>query len=317
MCHFVVDTNSGQVGLAINQSFTLSGFLQFAMRQWAELENQMTSVERLLEYEHMEAEDKSGEEPDNWPENGQIRYQDVNLKYHKGNELILKQVNFVVEPGQKIGIIGRTGAGKTSIISALFRLYDLESGSITIDERDISKISLNTLRSEISVIPQNPVLFSGTLRSNLDPYNKLSDEELWKTLKSINIKGLIDLNEQIEEAGSKYSTGQKQLLCLARTIIRNNKIVVLDEATASMDPETDALVENIIENQFSGKTMLVIAHKLASVLKCDKVMVVDDGRVVEFDKPSVLMKNSKSTFYFLISRSGLINKFSQDKSLQL
>lgn len=297
---------AGKVGLALTQALSLTGMLQWGIRQWAELENHMTNVERVLEYTNLEQERTSGRRPNNWPKEGRVEYSNVTLRYRDENAPILKNINFVIEPKQKVGIVGRTGAGKSSIIASLFRLYDVE-GSITIDNENINDIALETLRSRISLIPQDPVLFSGTIRDNLDPFRQYSDKDLWKVLEEVNLKEVVlNLELEISEGGNSFSTGQRQLICLARTVIHKNKILVLDEATANVDPQTDALIQRAIKEKFSECTVLTIAHRLDTVLKSDKVMVIDNGIVLEFDSPETLLAKGEGAFYSMVKKAGLL-----------
>jgi len=303
---FKTDTLAGKVGLAITQSFSLTGLLQWGVRQWAELENQMTSAERVLEYTKIESEEKSGDKLKSWPNNGRIVYTDVNLRYSSNSERVLKEISFVVESKQKIGIVGRTGAGKSSIISTLFRMYEFR-GTIIVDDVDINSVSIELLRSKISIIPQDPVLFSGTIRNNLDPYGEYSDKDLWDALEEVEMKKLVgNLNISISEGGSNFSIGQRQLLCLARAIIRNNIILVLDEATANVDPQTDSLIQRTIKKTFSDCTVITIAHRLHTIMDSDRVLVMDSGHAVEYDHPKVLLENKNGMFYNMVREAGLL-----------
>lgn len=300
------DTLAGRVGLALTQAFSLTGLLQWCVRQWAELENQMTSAERVLEYAKVEAEDKDGQAISNWPHSGKIVYADVNLRYSPTNERVLKDVSFTIYAKQKIGIVGRTGAGKTSIISTLFRLYDFR-GTITIDDIDTKGLPVELLRSKLSIIPQDPVLFTGTIRGNLDPNSEFSDKQLWDALADVELKNLItDLSMQIREGGSNFSVGQRQLICLARAIIRNNKVLVLDEATANIDTQTDAFIQRTIREKFADCTVITIAHKLKTIMDSDRILVMDSGRVLEHDHPQVLLANKDSVFYKMVNEAGLL-----------
>lgn len=220
-------------------------------------------------------------------------FKDVSLSYKL--EKVLKNVTFEVKPKHKIGIVGRTGAGKSSIISVLFRLYHFD-GTIFIDGIDIKTLSLEFVREKISIIPQDPLLFRGTIRENLDPLHCYTDDEIWSTLKKVQMADYIPSLELNITDGSNFSTGQRQLICLARAIIKKNKIVVLDEATSNMDPETDFLVQKAISENFSECTVLIIAHKLQSVIECNKILVMDLGKVVEFADPLVLLENKNSYF---------------------
>ncbi|KAJ8954552.1 hypothetical protein NQ318_000786, partial [Aromia moschata] len=300
----------GNVGLALTQSITLTGMFQFGMRQWSELENNMTSVERIQEYTEIVAEkdEKVVDPPRFWPEKGGIRFDNVCLRYSVDLPYVLKNLAFNINAREKIGIVGRTGAGKSSLISAIFRLVDIE-GAILIDGINTKEVELATLRSRISIIPQEPVLFSGTLRRNLDPFEEYSDEVLWNALGEVELKNAVcdlsaGLESKMSEGGSNFSVGQRQLLCLARTIIRNNKILILDEATANVDPHTDGLIQTTIRRKFAGCTVLTIAHRLHTVMDSDKVLVMDAGRAVEFDHPHILLQNKDSQLYKLVSQTG-------------
>lgn len=292
----------------------LTGNIQRGIRQWSETENQMISVERVLEYSKIEAESNNiVKPPREWPENGKIEFDSVSLRYGKNEPKILKDISFEIKPKQKIGIVGRTGAGKSSIISALFNLESTE-GVILIDGMDIKSISLESLRSKLSIIPQEPFLFSGTLRKNLDPFDEYDNEILWEALEKVELKHVIEntpngLNSLVNESGSNFSVGQKQLLCLARALMRNNKILIIDEATANVDSLTDSLIQATIREKFSQCTVLTIAHRLNTVMDADKILVIDNGKIVEFDHPYILLSKNQGLFYDLVMESNreLIN----------
>ncbi|XP_031344383.1 probable multidrug resistance-associated protein lethal(2)03659 isoform X1 [Photinus pyralis] len=305
---FVIFDNealSGDVGLAITQSISLIGYLEWAVLQTAELENSITSVERILEYDSIEQEDKSGTEPrKSWPETGGIVFRDVSLQYSRRGAPVLKNVSFEISPTEKIGVIGRTGAGKSSIVNALLRL-SYTSGTILIDNLDIKGVNLQALRSKISVIPQDPTLLSGTLRKNLDPFDEINDGAIWNALDEVNLKQFIASKPQglcypITQSGANLSVGQRQLICLARVILHNSKILIMDEATANIDLETDNLIQKTIREKFKNCTILTIAHRLQTVLDYDRVLVMKAGEVVEFDNPSALLKNSNGYFYKIL-----------------
>ncbi|XP_066158997.1 probable multidrug resistance-associated protein lethal(2)03659 [Euwallacea fornicatus] len=292
----------GDVGLTLTQVMMLTGYLQWAVRQWADLENCMTSVERLLEYTHIKQENTKGGIINDWPKYGSVKYENVSLSYNP-ESTVLKGISFIVNAGEKIGIVGRTGAGKSSIISTLFRLYQYE-GKILIDGIDITSVSINYLRKSISIIPQDPVIFEGSVRDNVDPHKVYSDSEIWGVLEKVKVKDLIPA---LDDDIMSLSTGQKQLLSLARAFIRKNKLVVLDEATANMDEESDQLVHGLIKENFSNCTVIIIAHRLSTILGCDKVMVLDRGNIVEFDDPKKLLEDKSSLFYAMKNQSSNID----------
>ncbi|XP_060518775.1 ATP-binding cassette sub-family C member 4-like [Cylas formicarius] len=301
------DYKAGDVGLAISQSMMLAALVQNVIRLTTEVESSMTSVERVMEYAHAKTENKAGQVIPKWPSDGSIRYKNVYLTYKTDGNTVLKNICFEVKGGSKVGIVGRTGAGKSSIISTLFRLYDFE-GNIFIDNENTKNVSLDFLRSHIGIIPQDPVLFCGTVRSNIDPLGKYSDNEIWKALERVNMTAHItSLSQEINNSGSNYSVGEKQLLCLARELVRESKIIVLDEATANMDPETDRMVQNLIEANLESCTLLVIAHRLSSIMDSDKILVLDAGRIVEFDSPSTLLKNNNGLFYKMVKDDNFAN----------
>ncbi|XP_033209998.1 probable multidrug resistance-associated protein lethal(2)03659 isoform X2 [Belonocnema kinseyi] len=300
-------TEGGNVGLAITQSIGLTGMFQWGMRQSAELENQMTSVERVLEYSNIESEPALESSPDkkpndDWPHEGKVEFKEVFLRYSPLEPPVLKNLNFVISTKEKVGIVGRTGAGKSSLISALFRLAIVE-GRIEIDGVDTGEIGLHDLRSKISIIPQEPFLFAGSLRSNLDPFNAYPDHMLWQALEEVELKEM-GLDAHVNEGGSNLSVGQRQLVCLARAIARNNPILVLDEATANVDPRTDELIQKTIRTKFEKCTVLTIAHRLNTVMDSDRILVMDAGSVVEFDHPHLLLQKESGNLKSMVRETG-------------
>ncbi|CAH1105143.1 unnamed protein product [Psylliodes chrysocephalus] len=300
----------GNMGLALTQAMGLTGMFQWGMRQWSELENQMTSVERVQEYADLKQEEDNTtyEPPADWPSNGEVEFSDMSLHYSPDDPPVLKNLSFTIKPNEKIGIVGRTGAGKSSLIQALFRLTYID-GKILLDGVDTKTVSLKKLRSKISIIPQEPVLFSGALRKNLDPFDEYKDEDLWNALDEVELKNAVNelpagLDSKIAEGGSNFSVGQRQLVCLARAIVRNNKILVLDEATANIDPHTDGLIQTTIRKKFANCTVLTIAHRLHTIMDSDKVLVMDAGRSVEFDHPHTLLQDKQGIFYSLVQQTG-------------
>ncbi|XP_037944102.1 probable multidrug resistance-associated protein lethal(2)03659 [Teleopsis dalmanni] len=305
--------NSGDVGLAILHSTTMIGMCQWGLRQTAELENEMTSVERIIEYMDqpseppLETAEKYKPKGD-WPNKGRIEFSDFKLKYSPNDVYVLKDLNFTIECREKIGIVGRTGAGKSSIIQSLFRLACNE-GLIRIDDVNIENMGLHDLRSKISIIPQDPVLFSGTLRYNLDPLDERSDAEMWKALSDVEMRGHVStliggLDCRMYDGGSNFSVGQRQLVCLARAILRKNRILIMDEATANVDPETDKLIQKTIRSKFADCTVLTIAHRLHTVMDSDRVLVMDAGQAVELGHPYELLQNPNGYLRELVDKTG-------------
>nr|XP_013098632.1 unnamed protein product [Stomoxys calcitrans] len=308
--------NGGDVGLAITQAMGMTGMVQWGMRQSAELENTMTAVERVVEYDDIEPEGElesaaDKKPPKTWPEEGKIIFDELSLRYFPDpkSEYVLKSLNIVLKPREKVGIVGRTGAGKSSLINALFRL-SYTDGSIIIDSRDTKTMGLHDLRSKISIIPQEPVLFSGTMRYNLDPFDEYSDSKLWEALEEVQLKDVVTelpngLQTKISEGGANFSVGQRQLVCLARAILRENRILVMDEATANVDPQTDGLIQTTIRHKFQQCTVLTIAHRLHTVMDSDKVLVMDAGQVVEFGSPyELLTESEKNVFQGMVKQTG-------------
>ncbi|XP_017773823.1 PREDICTED: multidrug resistance-associated protein 4 isoform X1 [Nicrophorus vespilloides] len=300
------------VGLALTQAMSLTGMFQWGMRQWSEMENHMTSVERVVEYTNVEQEKSKfeGNAPlsKNWPKNGAIEFRKVSLKYSAEGQYVLKHISVDIKSKEKIGIVGRTGAGKSSLITCLFQLAHTE-GIIEIDGINTQMVHLKKLRSKISIIPQEPVLFGGTLRRNLDPFDEYTDKTLWEALEQVEMKPTVvdiplGLGMKINEGGSNFSVGQRQLICLARAIIRDNNILVMDEATANVDPKTDSLIQKTIREKFQDCTVLTIAHRLNTIVDSDKILVLDNGEAKEFDEPHILLQNPVGYFYSLVEQTG-------------
>lgn len=268
--------NPSIAGVVLSYILQIVMMLQWMIRQLAEVENAMNATERIYFYGNSlpsEAELHKGAIRPSWPEHGEITMRNVEMRYRDGLPLVLKRLSMHVNGGERIGIVGRTGAGKSSIMSGLFRLVELSAGSIEIDGVDISKIGLHDLRSKLAIIPQDPTLFRGTVRSNLDPFGKHTDEELWGALRQANLiedapadgavaSGRITLDGVVEEEGMNFSLGQRQLMALARALVRGNRIIVCDEATSSVDIETDRKIQGAIAKGFKGRTLLCIAHRL-------------------------------------------------------
>ncbi|EAW12808.1 ABC transporter C family protein [Aspergillus clavatus NRRL 1] len=310
-----------------------------AIRMYVMFELDMNCVERVLEYSDITTERYEGlDAPAGWPSKGRLEVTNLSLSYAPDQPLVLRQVSFQIKPGEKIGIVGRTGAGKSSLALALFRFLEAQEGRILIDGVNISQINLRDLRRRIGIIPQDPTLFAGTIRSNLDPFNEHDDCELlialgrvqWvmqdgdilsavghvrtgKELDSQTDEALLhektalsELNASVAEGGSNFSQGQRQLLCLARAILAAPKILVLDEATSAVDVATDEVIQKSIRSDFGqgSSTMLVIAHRISTIADFDRVLVLDAGRVIEFASPWDLMQLENGVFRRMVEEDG-------------
>ncbi|KAL6254636.1 hypothetical protein P5V15_013943 [Pogonomyrmex californicus] len=306
LCFLLVLTNENdstagsKAGLAISQSMILIGCLQYGLKQSTETLSLMTSVERILQYTNLPKEEPITSKkppPPAWPSQGQLVLKNVNMRYNKDDPPVLKNLNLSIEPGWKIGVVGRTGAGKSSLISALFRLFNegLE-GEIKIDDWDTSTVGLSDLRCKISIIPQEPVLFSESLRYNLDPFNQYDDMRLWEVLRQVELND-VALDQDVSYGGYNFSVGQRQLICLARAILRNNRLLVLDEATANIDSHTDALIQDTIRSIFKECTVITIAHRLNTIIDSDRIIVMENGTIVEFGCPYELLHNKPSGYF--------------------
>ncbi|KAF5919732.1 hypothetical protein HPG69_000333 [Diceros bicornis minor] len=298
-------------GLSLSYIIQLSGLLQVCVRTGTETQAKFTSVELLREYISTCVPEcthplKVETCPHDWPSCGEITFRDYQMRYRDNTPLILDGLNLNIQSGQTVGILGRTGSGKSSLGMALFRLVEPAGGTIFIDEVDICTIGLEDLRTKLTVIPQDPVLFVGTVRYNLDPFESHTDEMLWQVLERTFMRDTImklpeKLQAEVTENEENFSVGERQLLCIARALLRNSKIIPLDEATASMDSKTDTLVQSTIKDAFKGCTVLTIAHHLNTILNCDLVLVMENGKVVEFDKPEVLAEKPDSAFAMLLA----------------
>lgn len=293
----------------------MSGDLNWAVRSGSMLEMSMTRVERIYHYSALEPEPPRDLDNDalvagpKWPERGLIEVQDLSLRYRPDLPLALTGVSVVIEPGMKVGVVGRTGSGKSTLTQALFRLVEPSSGRILIDGVNVHALGLRTLRSRLSIIPQDPILFSGSLRENLDPDALHSDDELWAALQCVQMDTFITAAEQglgfeLEPSGRNLSVGQRQLLCMARALVRRSTVCVMDEATASVDRHTDDLIQHMIRTEFRAATMLIIAHRLETVVDCDRVLVMDKGAAVEYDSPAALLARPESLFSQLVNSTG-------------
>ncbi|XP_058980635.1 multidrug resistance-associated protein 1 isoform X13 [Musca domestica] len=308
-------TNPGLVGLSVSYALQVTQTLNWLVRMSSDIETNIVAVERIKEYGETKQEApweiENSKVPRDWPEQGQVCFEDFKVRYREGLDLVLRGISFKIAGGEKVGIVGRTGAGKSSLTLALFRIIESAGGRILIDGIDISTLGLHTLRSRLTIIPQDPVLFSGSLRINLDPFEVKSDEEIWKALELSHLKTFVKslpsgLNHEITEGGENLSVGQRQLVCLARALLRKTKVLILDEATAAVDLETDDLIQKTIRSEFADCTILTIAHRLNTILDSDKVIVLDKGEISEFDSPNNLLNNPQSAFYSMAKDANLV-----------
>ncbi|CAF3656930.1 unnamed protein product [Rotaria sp. Silwood1] len=299
---FRVKANPTLLTLSLLCSINVSTWLQFGVRRLTEAQDLMTSVERVDEYAHLPQEEDNGDSkrlikaPTDWPARGAIEFRNYSLRYQSNLEPTLKNINLAIKPCEKIGIIGRTGAGKSSLFQGLLRLVDRSTvnGTILIDDIDISRITLSHLRSHISVIPQQFVLFAGTLRSNIDPLNIYSDEQCWTALEAVQLKAMVSdhpagLLMPVAEWGSNLSIGQRQLICVCRAILKPSRILLIDEATAYIDNETDRMLQLIIADIAKNRTVLIIAHRLNTVVSSERLLALDKGMIVDFDVPDKVL----------------------------
>ncbi|XP_066990041.1 multidrug resistance-associated protein 1-like [Macrobrachium rosenbergii] len=306
----------GIVGLSITYALNVTVTLNWLVRMSSAVAANIVCVERIKQYvdEPMESTLQSVEHHSAspwWPQCGSVAFKGYSTCYRPGLSDVLHDISFSVSAGEKVGIVGRTGAGKSSLTMALFRILEGTEGSIEIDGVDIAAMSLHDLRSRLTVIPQEPVLFGGNLRVNLDPSNIYREEELWRALDLSHLGSFVrtmpnKLDSVVDENGSNLSIGQRQLVCLARALLRKSKILVLDEATAAVDLETDCLIQATIRSQFKDCTVLTVAHRLNTIMDCDRVMVLDQGQIVEFDCPSALLQKADSLFYKMVKDAGMI-----------
>lgn len=303
---FYGGSHIGFAGLAVTYALAITGALNWAVRMFSQVESNLNSVERVDFYMQLPAERWSGLKPTaEWPQHGQIAFVDFELRYRPELPPAIRGFSAVIRPGEKIGVVGRTGAGKSTLLLGIFRLVEAAAGRIEIDGVDIATLDLSQLRAKIAIIPQEPVVFSGSVRKNLDPFSLYRDDQLWDALKRAELDMLFKhtpqgLDTPVHEGGSNLSVGQRQLLCLARAILKRSKILLLDEATASVDVATDELIQRAIRSEFADATVITIAHRINTVMDCDRILVLDNGRLVEFDRPSTLLKRKTGYFASLV-----------------
>ena len=310
------DTMTSQ---SIGIMFTYSAIMQRSMGYLflccSEIEIIMVSMERCLKYLEITSEKPAQLESDNelisqkWPTKGEIRFENYSVKYRPNTEIVLKNLSFTINGMEKVGVVGRTGSGKSTICLCLFRILEPLEGTIYIDDKDICNIGLDLLRNNITIIPQDPCLMAGTLKYNIDPFNKTEDKEILQILNKIGFEGsnlkegenLLD--KEIEQNGKNLSVGEKQLVRIARAILRKTKIIVMDEATANIDGKTEGKIQNALEHVLKDSTIITIAHRIRTIINYDKILVLDNGKVAEYDTPSNLLNDHSSLFYELYSKS--------------
>lgn len=339
--------NPSMVGMSLAYALNITVDITWLVRCLCEVQFEMVAVERTDEYSNKNQEAPNFTDvtvPENWPGEGHLSFKSYSTRYRQGMDLVLKKVSFEVLPGEKVGIVGRTGAGKSSLTLALFRIIEAanshwakashngadmdedptkvvevaelqkveveeDGGSIWIDGIDISTVGLEQLRQHLAIIPQDPTLFVGTVRDNLDPFDQATDAEIWEALDRAHLKTYLStmpggLSYEVTQNGDNFSVGQRSLICLARALLRKTKILVLDEATAAVDVETDELIQRTIRTEFKDRTILTIAHRIKTVMDSDKILVLEKGRVEEYESPNDLLKRKESLFYRLAEQAG-------------
>ncbi|EOA34104.1 hypothetical protein CARUB_v10021605mg [Capsella rubella] len=301
------------VGLSLSYGLSLNSVLFWAIYISCSVENKMVSVERIKQFidipSESEWESKGYLPPSNWPSHGNVHLKDLKVRYRPNTPLVLKGITLEIKGGEKVGVVGRTGSGKSTLIQVLFRLVEPSQGNIIIDGIDIRTIGLHDLRSRFGIIPQEPVLFEGTVRSNIDPTEQYSDQEIWKSLERCQLKDLVSskpekLDSLVVDNGENWSVGQRQLLCLGRVMLKQSRLLFLDEATASVDSQTDAMIQKIIRKDFEACTIISIAHRIPTVMDSDRVLVIDAGKAKEFDSPARLLEK-QSMFTALVQEYAL------------
>ncbi|KAI5968496.1 hypothetical protein KGF57_000197 [Candida theae] len=318
------ELSPGLVGFVLVNALSISNALSMIIRGWADIETRSVSLERVIEYCGLKPEaavTKEYRPPTKWPSKGEISFENYSTKYREDLEPVLKNINFSIKSREKIGVVGRTGAGKSTLTMALFRIVEATSGHIVLDSEVTDELGLYDLRSSLNIIPQDSNVVEGTIRDNLDPLNKHTDQELWDVLRLAHLKDHVEqlvsvhgdeekvgLGAMIYEGGSNLSSGQRQLLSLARALLNKSNVLILDEATASIDVETDRIVQSTIRSEFKDKTILTIAHRLETIADSDKVLVLDKGEVREFDSPDNLLKDAGSMYRALCVEGGMIKR---------
>ncbi|KAJ2215008.1 hypothetical protein EV179_002538 [Coemansia sp. RSA 487] len=297
--------DAGLVGLAVTYALQSTQQLSYMLRLGCDVENNMCDYVRIQEIEQLPSEApeviEDNRPNESWPEQGMVEFKNYSTRYREGLDLVLKDLTFRVMPNQKVGIVGRTGAGKSSLTLALFRIVESAEGKILLDGEDIAQYGLFDVRSKLSIIPQDPVLFAGTVRENLDPFGSYPDQEIWEALQHAHLAEFIRSKDEgldfvVSQGGDNFSVGQRQLICLARALLKRAKVLVLDEATAAIDNSTDAIIQESIRKEFKNCTVLTIAHRLNTIIDSDMILVLDDGKIAEYDTPQNLLASENGLF---------------------
>ncbi|KAG6812193.1 hypothetical protein H0H92_003998 [Tricholoma furcatifolium] len=322
VCLITPSISASFAGFALTFASTITGDLLFMVRRFVGLEQSMVALERVKEYSELQKEPPEFIEPRppaSWPSEGAIECENLVIRYAPELPNVLHNINFSIHPKEKVGILGRTGSGKSTLALSFFRFVEATEGRIIVDGLDIAQVGLTDLRSKLTIIPQDPTILSGTVRSTLDVFDEYEDAEIFEALRRVHLipsEGTVEdplmvnqnvfrnLDSAVSEGGENFSTGEKQLLCMARAILKRSKVLVMDEATASVDYATDELIGKTIRQEFAESTILTIAHRLRTVIDYDRVMLLDQGNIVEFDRPSVLLQDPNSKFYGLCKATG-------------
>lgn len=303
----ITQRNAGLAGLALTSALNVTGFMNWMVRQVTDLEINMNSVERMIEYESFPTEApaviQTTRPPSDWPSQGSIVAQNLTVKYRPELDPVLKGLSFTIKGREKVGVCGRTGCGKSTLMMAIYRIVEPTDGRVLIDGIDTSVIGLQDLRSRLALVPQDPIIFSGSVRSNLDPFDQIKDDQtIWKSLERAGMDRMVraldkGLDSPIIEGGQNLSVGQRQLLCMARALLRGSRIMIMDEATSNVDHQTDAIIQGTIREAFRDCTVLTIAHRLNTIIDSDKILVLEAGTLKEFDSPTELLKKTGGHFY--------------------
>lgn len=309
--------SAGMAGFVMSYALQITDSLRVMVRMSAEVEANIVSVERCFEYCKLPTEETEDghfiSPPADWPAHGKIELENYSTQYAKNLDPVLRNINISIKPGEKVGVVGRTGAGKSSLVLAIYRMIPPTTGTINVDDLDVTQLRLFDLRHNLSIIPQDSHLFEGTIRQNLDPFGEYLDERLWQVLEHLSLKKTIEtlhggqgLDSKVNEGGSNFSAGQRQLVCLSRALLNSSQVLMLDEATAAVDIQTDKIIQATIRREFSHKTIITIAHRLDTVMDCDRILSLDEGKVKEFDSPENLLKDPTSIFYNLCKQGSYI-----------